>query len=262
MGRLHGPAGAADAVARARRAGLDNLSVDLIFSLPDGVRRSWSEDLERVLSLGAPHLSLYGLTVEPGTPLALRVGQGRDRTADESRYREEYLEAAERLAGAGYVHYEVSNFALPGHESRHNEVYWSGEPYLGLGNSAHSYLHPLRRWNLRDWDAYEGVAREERLPTMDQEVLDDRATRLERTWLGLRTARGLPAGELSPRGHALVGGWTERGLATLSEGAVRLTPDGWLLLDRLAVELDTTLDGDGGSTSWTSTNPSTKPART
>jgi oxygen-independent coproporphyrinogen-3 oxidase len=259
MGRLHGPAGAAQAVERARRVGLDNLSVDLIFALPDALGRSWSQDLERTLALGVPHVSLYGLTVEPETPLGRRVREGRDPPVDEGRYREEYLEAAEKLAAAGYLHYEVSNFALPGRESRHNGVYWSGEPYLGLGNSAHSYAHPLRRWNLRDWNAYERAAREGRLAVQDQEVLDARATRLERVWLGLRTRQGLGPSELSSRGHLLVEQWAHRGWADPAERGVRLTPQGWLLLDRLAVELDSALDSE---IAWTPETSSAKPART
>jgi len=244
MGRLHGASGAAEAVQRARRAGVENVSVDLIFALPEGLGRSWSDDLERTLALEVPHVSLYGLTVEPETPLGRRVREGREPAVDEGRYREEYLEAAEKLARAGYRHYEVSNFALPGHESRHNEVYWNGEAYLGLGNSAHSYRHPLRRWNLRDWNAYEMAAREGRLPVHDQEVLDVQATRLERVWLGLRTSRGLAIPEPAHRGHVLVGQWMARGWATRSPEGVSLTPEGWLLLDRLAVEMDEALDPD------------------
>jgi len=242
MGRLHGPEGAREAVARARRAGLVNISIDLIFSLPDRVSRSWSDDLEQALALEVPHLSLYGLTVEAETPLGRSVAAGRERPAGEERYREEYLEAVERLVGAGYVQYEVSNFALPGRESRHNRVYWSGAPYVGLGNSAHSYRHPVRRWNLRDWSAYEGVAREGRLPVQDREVLDADATRLEGAWLGLRTDRGIRMSQLPSRGHALVEQWVVWGWAVKDEDVVRLTPEGWLLLDRLVVDLDAVLE--------------------
>jgi oxygen-independent coproporphyrinogen-3 oxidase len=245
MGRMHGAEGAAQAVRTARSSGIQNLSIDLIFSLPEGVQRDWTEDLERALALEVPHISLYGLTVEAGTPLWRAVQEGREQPAPEARYREEYLEAAERLGAAGYGHYEVSNFALPGHESIHNGVYWSGFPYLGLGNSAHSYLHPVRRWNLRDWDAYEGQAREGRLPVQDQEVLDARATSLERVWLGLRTARGLSLSGLPPRGHDVVHRWVGQSLALLDDGGVRLTPEGWLLLDRLSVELDSVLEATG-----------------
>ena len=261
MGRLHGASGAVAAVERARRAGIANVSVDLIFSLPEGLRRSWREDLERALALEVPHVSLYGLTVEAETPLGRRVREGRERPADEGRYRDEYLLAAEVLAAAGYVHYEVSNFALPGRESRHNDVYWSGRPYLGLGNSAHSYLHPVRRWNLRDWNAYEEAARAGRLPVQDQEVLDAPQSRLERVWLGLRTRRGFPMPDPASQGYHLVEQWVKQGWAHPPgpDASVRLTPEGWLLLDRLAVELDSALDP---GTVWTPRKTSAKPART
>ena len=257
MGRLHGPEGAQEAVARARRAGFVNLSVDLIFALPEGAPRSWSVDLERALALEVPHLSLYGLTVEPNTPLGRAVREGRERPVDEARYRDEFLEATERLTRAGYRHYEVSNFALPGHESRHNAVYWNGLPYLGLGNAAHSYLHPLRRWNLRDWSAYEGAALAGRSPVEGSERLDGEATRLERLWLALRTDVGLEESELTRSGEALVRRWRESGWAALEGGRVRLLPEGWLLLDRLAVELDRAMEGEGARGAARSTSSAT-----
>jgi putative oxygen-independent coproporphyrinogen III oxidase len=154
MGRLHGPDGAEAAVGVARDAGLQNLSIDLIFGLPGRLDRDWAADLDRAVALNPPHVSLYGLTVEPGTPLGRAVREGRETPIDEESYRREYLHAVEFLTGAGFDHYEVSNFARDGLVSRHNSVYWSGEPYLGLGNGAHSFVSPVRRWNLRDWEDY------------------------------------------------------------------------------------------------------------
>ena len=136
MGRLHGPEGAGNAVRIAREAGFDNISIDLMFGLPGHLGRSWARDLERALELEPLHVSLYGLTVEAATPLGKAVRQGREKPVDEERYGDEYLQAAEVLTSAGYRHYEVSNFARPGGASRHNSVYWTGDPYLGLGNGA------------------------------------------------------------------------------------------------------------------------------
>src|SRR5690606_7604558 len=136
---------------------------------------------------------------------ARAVAEGRVRPAGEERYREEYLRAVERLTRAGYEHYEVSNFALPGHASRHNRVYWEGGAYLGLGNGAHSFSDPLRRWNLRGWEDYARVASEGRLPVADAEEVEGEARRLERVWLGLRTDRGLPWAELTAAALDLVG---------------------------------------------------------
>lgn len=238
MGRLHGAEGAVRAVRAARDAGLTNLSVDLIFGLPAALARSWSEDLDRAIELDVPHVSLYGLSVEAGTPLGRAVAEGSEPGVDEDRYGEEFLLAAERLAGAGYDHYEVSNFARGGLVSRHNSAYWDGTPYLGLGNGAHSYRHPVRRWNVRDWAGYRtrvlaGDGGEE-----SREELSGESAALERVWLGLRTSGGLALASLSPWQRTVIDAWRAAGLATTDADRVRLTPAGWLKLDGLAVELD------------------------
>lgn len=237
MGRMHGPEGGARAVAAARAAGIDELSVDLIFGLPEAVGRSWSEDLQRALALDVPHVSLYGLSVEPGTALGRAVAEGREPDVDEDRYADEFLEAAETLTRHGYVHYEVSNFARPGHESRHNSVYWQGGPYLGLGNGAHSYGPPVRRWNVRDWDAYREQVLRGHGGEEGREIVDSDAGELERVWLSLRTRRGMPLPDPGSNRARLVDSWVEEHLAEIREGRVRLTARGWLLLDRLAVDL-------------------------
>jgi putative oxygen-independent coproporphyrinogen III oxidase len=238
MGRMHGPEGGPRAVATAKDAGLANVSVDLMFGLPATLGRSWSEDLDRALSLDVPHVSLYGLGIEAATPLGRAVAEGREPPVDEERYREEFLEAAERLGDAGYAHYEVSNFARPGYESRHNGAYWDGRPYLGLGNGAHSYAHPIRRWNVRDWAAYGARAAAGESPEEGRERLDAAAAGMERIWLGLRTRNGLRLSPEAQGARTLVTAWERAGLAVLRGDQVRLTPTGWLLLDRLAVELD------------------------
>jgi len=238
MGRLHGAEGAERAVAKAREAGYGNVSIDLIFGLPAAEGRSWSEDLDRAIDLDVPHVSLYGLSVEAGTALGRAVAEGKEPPVDEERYRDEFLLAAERLVAAGYQHYEVSNFARPGHVSRHNSAYWDGRPYLGLGNGAHSYRHPVRRWNLRDWDAYRGRLLRGESAEENREELTAEDTALERVWLGLRTSAGLAVAELGDAGLELVGSWERRGLASVDAERVRLTALGWLELDGLAVALD------------------------
>lgn len=239
MGRLHGPAGPGRAVAAARAAGLENYSIDLIFGLPARLGRDWGADLARALALEPRHISLYGLTAEPMTPLGRWVREGRERLAEEEVYEAEYLEAAARLRGAGFEHYEVSNFARPGYESRHNRAYWTGAAYLGLGPGSHSFLPPRRRWNLRSWEAYRDTVLAGRSPVAETEVVTGEAARLEEIWLGLRTGTGLPRAGWSLAQRELVQRWVEEGWAEFSaDGAVRLTPTGWLLLDRLAVEFD------------------------
>lgn len=238
MGRLHGTDGPARAVRTARSVGIDNIGLDLIFGLPARLGRDLGHDLDRILALEPDHISVYGLSVEPDTPLGRWVAEGRETVAEEERYREEYLEVAERLRGAGYHHYEVSNFARPGREARHNSAYWRGVPYVGLGNGAHSFMAPDRWWNHRDWNEYRRALSEGRSARADTEVVGPTAARLERIWLGLRTDDGLLRRELGPRQLERVAGWERRGWLEPDAERVRLSLEGWLLLDRLAVELD------------------------
>ena len=243
MGRLHGADGARAAVRVARATGFSNLSVDLIFGLPAHLERDWERDLEHTLSLDPDHVSLYGLTAEPSTPLGRAVAEAREALPAEERYEHEYLSAVDRLEEAGYEAYEVSNFARPGFVSRHNSVYWSGEPYLGLGNGAHSYRHPVRRWNLRDWDLYRVGAEGSGPPVDDQEELDLAKVRLERIWLGLRTKRGIALHDLPSSARERARRWEEQSLAVAHGNVLRLTPRGWLALDRLTLELDAEMEG-------------------
>jgi oxygen-independent coproporphyrinogen-3 oxidase len=241
MGRLHGADGARSAVRVGREAGFTNLSVDLIFGLPSHLARDWERDLDDALSLDPDHVSLYGLTAESATPLGRAVAEGREILPSEGRYEEEYLLAVDRLAEAGYEAYEVSNFARPGCSSRHNSVYWSGEPYLGLGNGAHSYRYPIRRWNTRDWDAYRADTEGPGPPVDDAEELGAAEVRLERIWLGLRTRRGIFIEDLPPSARDRASRWEESALAVAEGNVVRLTPKGWLVMDRLTTELDAEL---------------------
>ena len=237
MGRLHGAEMPYEAVAIARKAGFSNLSVDIIFGLPPSLKRNLRKDLEAVLSLGVDHVSLYGLTVESGTPLARALSKGQQDVISGTQYREEYLFAVEWLESQGYEGYEVSNFAKPGKQSRHNSNYWSGKPYLGLGNGAHSYLHPVRRWNIRDWDSYYAKALETCLPIENQEELSREEHKLESFWLGLRTNTGLKIDDFLPSIKKRFDSWIARDLAVEREGNICLTSKGWLIMDQLTVEL-------------------------
>jgi oxygen-independent coproporphyrinogen-3 oxidase len=237
MGRLHGPEGARHAMDAARGAGFDNVSVDLIFGFPARLGRDWAADLHRALTLEPEHVSLYGLTAEAGAPLGRWVKEGRESLADDDRYADEYLLAHHVLTAAGFRHYEVSNFGLPGRESRHNGIYWTGAPYAALGPGAHAFHPPLRRWNVRGWDDYRRALAAGRLPVEDEEVLASDDAAMEAVWLGLRTDGGWPVEGAGDDQIALAGEWEARGWARIDEDALRLTADGWLLLDRLAVEM-------------------------
>jgi oxygen-independent coproporphyrinogen-3 oxidase len=138
---------------------------------------------------------------------------------------------------AGFEHYEVSSFAREGCRSRHNFVYWTGMPYAAFGPGAHAFFPPRRRWNLRSWSAYREALKAGRPPLQGEEILSAETTDLERVWLGLRTRGGYSFPGTNPRQVSLVQGWAEAGLADVRGTVVRLTPRGWLLLDRLAVEL-------------------------
>ncbi|MEX1182218.1 MAG: radical SAM family heme chaperone HemW [Gemmatimonadota bacterium] len=238
MGRLHGAEGPARAVAAALAAGLTNYSIDLIFGLPSRLERVWSADLETALSLEPQHVSLYGLTAEPATPLGRSVQAGREELADEERYAAEFLLAAERLGAAGFEHYEVSNFARPGRESRHNRAYWQHRAYAGVGPGAHSYAPPVRSWNVRDWAEYSRRVLAGQSPEDGREELGEPELGLERVWLGLRSRDGIEAAALSEAQRGTVAGWERQGWAEQAGAAVRLTRSGWLLLDRLAVDLE------------------------
>jgi oxygen-independent coproporphyrinogen-3 oxidase len=231
MHRTHGSAAIPLAVDAARAAGFENISLDLIFALPSVLERDWRRDLERAVALAPEHLSLYGLTTEPRTPLARWTERGIVRPADAVRYGDEYLAAHEMLTAAGYEHYEVSNAARPGWRARHNSAYWSGAPYLGLGPSAHSSACGERWWNLPEWVAYARAIADGAEWVAGREMPDPGATRLEQLYLGFRTREGVPDAEI-PSAAAdrwVASGWAERAAG----GRLRLTVEGWLRLDAL-----------------------------
>jgi oxygen-independent coproporphyrinogen III oxidase len=231
MHRTHTAVQTEAAVETLRSAGIGELSLDLIFGLPVSLGRSWRADLDRALALRPEHLSLYGLTVENHTPLARWTARGEVAPVDEDRYAAEFLEADAALGAAGFDHYEVSNYARPGRRARHNGAYWRRAPFIGLGPSAHSGWGRLRRWNLREWAAYERAVASRESPVAGSEHLDDEAVELEELYLGLRTRDGVAAERLPP---GTVSAWLSSGWASVYEGRIRLSAEGWLRLDALA----------------------------
>jgi oxygen-independent coproporphyrinogen III oxidase len=230
MHRTHSAAQTESAVETLRGAGIGELSLDLIFGLPPSLGRRWRADLDRALALGPDHLSLYGLTVEDHTPLARWTARGEVVPVDEDRYAAEFLEADAVLGAAGFEHYEVSTYARLGRHARHNSAYWRRAPFIGLGPSAHSGWDRHRRWNLREWAAYERAVTSGTSPVAGSELLDDEAVELEELYLGLRTREGVAAQRLPP-GTATT--WLSSGWAMVSEGRLRLSAEGWLRLDAL-----------------------------
>jgi putative oxygen-independent coproporphyrinogen III oxidase len=236
MHRSHDAVRIGDAVRALRRAGIANVSLDLIFGLPAELDRDWARDVDSAIALEPSHLSLYGLTVEQRTPLARWISRGATTAPDDERYAAEYLFAHARLAASGYHFYEVSNAARDGGRSRHNSAYWSGRPYRGLGPAAHSFDGLARRWNLAAWEAYRGALATGRSPVESEEVLTDEQRELERVYLSLRTDEGLDLAALC-RPLPPVAAWVERGWVEVRGGRLVCTPEGWLRLDALVRDL-------------------------
>lgn len=239
MHRTHDAGQAGAAVRTLRQAGFDNLSLDLIFALPDAVQPDFRRDLERALALEPDHLSVYGLSVEPRTPLARWTSRGALLPTGEERYAQEFLLAHQRLTAAGFQHYEVSNYARPGRRARHNSAYWTGAPYAGLGPSAHGYARGVRRWNLAPWTAYQRAVSRGRSPEEGREVLGEAERSLEAVYLGLRTSDGVDLSQIPASGGGVLEDASRSGLLQVSGERVRATPWGWLTLDALVSRLTT-----------------------
>lgn len=235
MHRAHDAAAIVGAVDQARAAGIAHVSFDLIFALPPALDRDWTDDLERAIALAPSHLSLYGLTVEPGTPLGRWRERGETKEAPEDQYEREFLEAHARLTAAGYAHYEVSNFAGSGGRSRHNGSYWRGVPYAGLGPSAHEFDGYVRRWNVGPYAEWLRRLRSGADPAEGSETLTAENRAAEAVYLGLRTSDGLLLVGDAERSRVVP--WIEAGWATLAGDRLTLTATGWLRLDALAADL-------------------------
>ena len=234
MRRSHGPDTAERAVDVARANGIDDVSLDLIFALPGTVTRDFDADVARVVAIAPSHVSIYGLTIEPGTPLGRWADRQLLSEADDTRYGHEFLTAHAALTHAGYEHYEVSNFARPGRRARHNSAYWSGVPYIGLGPSAHGFDGAVRRWNEPAYARWLSRVLAGADPVAGCDPLDDDARSTEHVYLGLRTVDGL---DVADRERSRVARWVDAGWATLDDARLRLTADGWLRLDALAGDL-------------------------
>ena len=235
MHRTHDSTAITRAVETARAGGIENLSMDLIFALPEAIERSWQRDIERMLVLDPPHVSLYGLTVEPQTPLGRWHGRGQVIESPDERYEAEFLYAHEALTSAGFEHYEVSNFGKPKQHSRHNSAYWAGVPYAGLGPSAHEFDGLRRRWNGAPYAKWLSRLSDNADPIEDSEVLTAENRLAEGIYLGLRTSRGLV---LSNAEMARTEAWVDAGWAKrCANNHIVLTPHGWLRLDALATDL-------------------------
>lgn len=235
MHRGHTSEEAAVAVQTIREGGIDEVSLDLIFAIPDQVGASrLAADLDRAVALEPTHLSVYGLTVEPRTPLGRWTARGAVEEAPEERYAAEFLLAHERLVAAGFEHYEVSSYARPGHRAIHNAAYWSGAPYLGLGPSAHGFDGRVRRWNTSAYAEWSAQVEQGIDPLAGEETIGPDERLAEAVYLGLRTSDGLV---LRPEDATIIGPWIDAGWGRQEGDRLVLTPDGWLRIDALATAL-------------------------
>jgi putative oxygen-independent coproporphyrinogen III oxidase len=246
LGRTHDAADIELTFQQLRAAGFDNINFDLIAALPGQTLAGWKRNLARALELRPEHLSLYLLDVHEGTPLADQIKRGMRPKPDEDLAAEMYATMIETVTGAGYEHYEISNFCLPGFESRHNSKYWSGAPYYGFGNSAHSYDGVQKRWaNERDAGKYVDLIERNESPVVERTNLSDDDARSESIFLGLRMMRGIDLENYRTRfGRDLrdqYDGELDRlraaGLIEMSDGRLRLTSRGALLSNEVFATL-------------------------
>lgn len=228
LGRVHRPEAVPAAVAAVRAAGFPTFNTDLIFGAAGQTLRSWRETLLAVLELGPPHVSAYALTVEAGTPLAADAS----RHPDPDQQAEMYALADSLLTEAGLDWYELSNWARPGHECRHNLLYWEQGNYRGLGCAAHSHADGRRWWNVRTPERYIRCIEEGRPAEAAAETLDDATRRLEGLELALRTRRGVPMAALDA-GEELI----RMGLIGAAGDHAVLTRRGRLLANEVSLRL-------------------------
>ncbi len=234
IGRIHTRRETVEAAESARAAGFDNLSLDLIYGLPRQTAARWRENLAAALALAPEHLSCYGLKVERGTPLYAR--RAEMDIPDDELQAEEYLFCTAALEQAGYAQYEISNFARPGRESRHNLKYWTMQEYLGFGPGAHSDFGGRRFAFARDLDAF--LAGREMLSEDAAPSADER--REERVMLALRTAQGLELSALglpAEKAERVLAECAYHGLAVRNGTRWRLTPQGFLVSNALIVRV-------------------------
>ena len=191
LGRIHSPAEIVQAVEHAREAGFTSINVDFMFGLPGQTMRHWQQTLDQAMALHPEHLSLYSLIVEEGTPFHAWAQEGRITPGDEDLCADMYEYADELLLKHGYVNYEISNWARPGHASRHNLTYWQNLPYLGMGAGAYSFFGGRRFSDVRDPHEYVRLLKAGQRPEAESETVEYTQEMSETAFLALRTAMGL-----------------------------------------------------------------------
>ena len=246
LGRTHTSADIRSTFRQLRDAGFENINFDLIAGLPGQALAGWKRNLDQALQLRPDHLSLYLLDVHEGTPLADQIRSGMRPKPDDDLAGEMYQLMLDEVCAAGYQHYEISNFCLPGLESRHNTKYWSGAAYYGFGCSAHSYDGGRRRWaNERDIAKYVDLIENQSSPVVERTDLNEEDARSESIFLGLRLMRGLDletyqtrfGSDLRDQYEADLHRLVAAGLIEIDDGLMRLTKRGALLSNEVFAAL-------------------------
>ncbi len=244
LGRRHSVQQAKFSIVSAREAGFKNMGMDLIYGVPGQDLNSWLKTLRQALAFEPEHLSCYQLTFEPHTPLGRRYRSGEFSAPGEELQYEFFIKTSECLEGAGYFHYEISNFAKRiEYASRHNQKYWDHSPYLGLGPSAHSFNGHQRWWNHRSLEPYLKAIHKGDLPIEGRESLTIEQLRLEALYLGFRTKKGIDLEDFKNRYACDL--WVEKGeimrrlegegFVSIHKGHLSPTPRGFAIADRLAL---------------------------
>lgn len=228
LGRRHTAKQAIEAVQMAQRAGFDNLSIDLIYGLPEQTLAHWQEQVATALQLGVQHISTYCLSIEPSTTLGQEYNAGIIKEVDEDTENSMYDYICEQAQAKGFVHYEISNFALPNFESKHNSSYWDGTPYLGLGAGAHSYDGHSRQWNIPNLEQYIQERRFEKEELTETDIYN------EKIMLSLRTAKGLSTDIVNEQ---QIRPWIERGCIVKKNNAYVATQAGQHILNTIIESL-------------------------
>lgn len=244
MNRAHNSLQARQCIEDSLAAGFHNLSIDLIYGTPLLTDDMWQQNIATATGYGVPHLSCYALTVEEKTPLHKQIRLNSKEDVDQEKQARQFLQLMQWLKAKGYEHYEVSNFAKPGWRSRHNSSYWSGQKYLGLGPSAHSYNGAIRKWNISNNNAYIASINKDIIP-QETELLTTDQRLNEYIMISLRTTEGLDMEEIkktwgNARTTALekkLSRYKSNGLLQQNGTAIQLTDEGMLMADGIAADL-------------------------
>lgn len=244
IGRTHSAADVVESFWEARDAGFENINLDLMFALPNQTMDQWKRTLDEILALQPDHLSCYSLIIEEGTPFGDRYALGQLPLPGEDAEADMYQYCIETLTQAGYEHYEISNFALPGKRSVHNQIYWRIGRYLGLGPGAHGYWNDVRYSNLRLPQEYADTLQQGKRP-IDSETHIDRSEEMDDTMIfGLRLLDGVRLDDFERRFNTplqdvyapQIERLTKQGLLVMTDGYVRLTDKGLPLANRVFAE--------------------------